>query len=129
MVVNAFLDTSVLVDILRVYPSVSVWLKTQIHITFCITPLTWMEVLLGSQNMTAQRTALRFLTQFEMIYPIEADMDWAMQQLTEYRLSHNVGIMDCLIAAPCHRLQSTLYTRNLKHFTPMLGSLVQQPYT
>jgi hypothetical protein len=90
--------------------------------------MVWMEVLLGGRDKPSQRKALRFLTQFEMIYLVQADMDWAMQQLKAYRLSHNVGILDCLIAAPCHRLQVPLYTRNLKHFMPLLGAQVQQPY-
>ena len=55
------------------------------------------------------------------------DLNWAMQQLRQYRLSHNVGILDCLIAAPAHRLQIPLYTRNLKHLEPLLGTLAQQP--
>ncbi len=31
-------------------------------------------------------------------------IDWAMQQLFRYRLSHGVAVMDCLIASVCHRL-------------------------
>lgn len=37
-------------------------------------------------------------------------------------------MMDALIAAPAFCLQLPLYTRNTKHFLPMIPSLVQQPY-
>jgi hypothetical protein len=31
-------------------------------------------------------------------------------------------------SAPSYRLQLPLYTRNLKHFAPLLGKLAQEPY-
>ncbi|NWF68509.1 MAG: hypothetical protein HXY40_05435 [Chloroflexi bacterium] len=58
---------------------------------------------------------------------ILADIDWAADRLADFRLSHGVEIMDCLIAAPCHRLQLPLYTHNLKHLTPLLGALAHKP--
>jgi predicted nucleic acid-binding protein len=51
-----------------------------------------------------------------------------MQAGMVFTLSHGVGIMDCLIASVSYRLQVPLYTRNLKHFTPLLGALAQTPY-
>jgi hypothetical protein len=33
-----------------------------------------------------------------------------------------------IIVVPSHRLQLTLYTRNLKHFAPLLGRLAQELY-
>lgn len=35
---------------------------------------------------------------------------------------------DCLIAAPAQRLGVPLYTRNLKHFSPLLGDLAVMAY-
>jgi predicted nucleic acid-binding protein len=52
-----------------------------------------------------------------------------MQQLERYRLSHGVGINDCLIASVAHRLQLPLYTHNLKDMRVLLGeTLVIKPY-
>jgi hypothetical protein len=31
-------------------------------------------------------------------------------------------------SAPSYRLQLPLYTRNLKHFAPLLGKLAREPY-
>ncbi len=87
-----------------------------------------MEVIAGAQNKLEQHKASQFLKQFTLTYPIQADIEWAMKQFRAYRLGHNVGILDCLIAASSYRLQLPLFTRNLKHFTPLLGGLAQQPY-
>jgi len=56
------------------------------------------------------------------------DFDWAIRQALRLRLSHNVGPMDCLIASSAHRLGLPLYSRNLKHFAPLLGNLARAPY-
>ena len=125
--VEALLDTVVLVDLLRNYlPAVS-WIKTQNQL-MGVTSVTWMEVMFGAKNKTKQAMAIKMLKQFEMVYLTQEDQVWAMQQLQKYRLSHNLDLGDCLIAAPSHRLQLPLYTHNLKHFTPLLGGLAQAPY-
>lgn len=51
-----------------------------------------------------------------------------MHHLARYRLSHGVGMMDCLIASTSARLQIPLFTRNLKHLTLLIGALAVQPY-
>lgn len=84
---------------------------------------------MGAPDKKARDRAAAFLKQFTMIYFTQSDMIWAMQQVHDYRLSHNVGILDSFIAAPGYRLQLPLYTRNLKHFAPLLGKLAQEPYT
>ena len=126
--VNALLDTSILVDFLRGYPQATAWVQTNQHISLGITPIVWMELVCGTPDKQAEAQAIQLVSIFEMIYSTQEDMDWAMQQLQVYRLSHSVGMNDCLIAAPAHRLQLPLYTHNLKHFTPLLGDLAQQPY-
>lgn len=124
--VTALLDTSVVVDVLRQHPPAKAWLSSIADIG--ITKIVQLEVLEGANNRVEQRRALRFLRHFDHIDLVTADLDWAMEQLVRYKLSHNVGMMDCLIAAASHRLQLPLYTTNLKHFAPMLGGLVQKPY-
>jgi len=64
-----------------------------------------------------------------MEYLTAADMDWAMQQLERYHLSHGATMNDCMIASVCYRLQVPLYTHNLKDMTVLRGSsLVVKPY-
>lgn len=70
----------------------------------------------------------KFLVNFEMVYLTEADQKWAMQRFAQYKLSHSIGHWDCLIASVSHRLSLPLYTLNLKHFSPLLGTLAVRPY-
>ncbi|HRF96206.1 MAG TPA: hypothetical protein PLZ51_13465, partial [Aggregatilineales bacterium] len=56
------------------------------------------------------------------------DQLWAQEQLKRLRFSHHTGMNDCLIASVAYRLQTTLYTHNLKHMTPLIGKLAVRPY-
>jgi len=125
---QAILDTNIIVDLLRGFPPALAWQQSQVGNMWSITSIVWMEVVEGAQNKRDQTAAIRLLNQFQLIPTIQRDMDWAMQQLKTYHLSHNVDMLDCLIAAPVHRLQMTLHTRNLKHFVPLLNTLAVQPY-
>lgn len=87
-----------------------------------------MEVIGGGQTKSERIRIARFLNQFEMIDLDASDLRWAMETQMQYELSHGVGAMDCLIASVSHRLQLTLYTHNLKHYSPILGQLAQKPY-
>ncbi len=125
---NGLVDSTVLVDVLRGYSPSALWLQMQSGLA--ITPIVWLELVAGVPNKVKQLAALKLLAQFEMIYLVQADMDWAMQQLFAYKLSHNIGMMDCLIASVSYRLQLPLYTHNLKHITPLLGQAIAvKPYT
>jgi predicted nucleic acid-binding protein len=125
---DALVDTSILIDIYRRFSPAMSWLQANSGLILGITSVVWMEVLLGAQDKHAQQQLARFLANFSPVYLTQADQQWAMRKLQAYRLRDNVGINDCLIAAPCERLQLPLYTRNLKHFTPLLGTLTRQPY-
>ncbi|MBE2266718.1 MAG: PIN domain-containing protein [Anaerolinea sp.] len=124
--VNALLDTSILVDLLRDYPAALSWyaLKTDLGIS----RIAWMEVIEGVESRRKQYAALKLLKRFEIVELTSADMIWASDRLLRFSLSHNVDAFDCLIASANYRLGLTLFTRNLKHFTPLIGSLAQAPY-
>jgi predicted nucleic acid-binding protein len=123
--VTGITDTSVLVDVIRNHPPAVAWLQWQQ--TLAITPLIYMELVGGAYDRVRQQRAIKMLSDFEMVYLTTEDQQWAMQQVG-YILSHGIGMVDCLIASVSHRLQIPLYTRNLKHFTPLLGNLAQMPY-
>jgi predicted nucleic acid-binding protein len=124
--VTSLLDTSVLVDVLQQHPPAKTWFAQQTQPG--IPSIVWIELLQGVPNRNAERRALRILNKFARIDLTVSDVDWAIQQLTRYKLSHNIGGLDCLIASTSHRLQIPLYTTNLRHFTPLLSSLVKKPY-
>lgn len=125
---DALLDTATLIDIYKLYPPAIAWLEANQTGQFGITSTAWMEMMLGVTDKADQNRVIRFLNSFQMVYLTQTDQEWAFQRLQTYRLSHGVGMNDCLIAAPAYRLQLPLYTRNLKHFTPLLGELAVQAY-
>jgi|688.fasta_scaffold384797_1 predicted nucleic acid-binding protein len=121
-------DSTVLIHILRGNPTARSWFSAQVT-RLSITPISWLEVMYGSPNKREQTRTKALLDQLNMAYLTQADMDWAMQQLLTYRLSHGIAIMDCLMASVCHRLQVPLYTHNVRDMTILLGSaLVVKPY-
>ena len=125
---DALLDTATLIDIYKLYPPAIAWLQANRSRLFAITSTAWMEMMLGVMDKADQNRVIRFLNSFQMIYLTQVDQEWALHNLQTFRLSHGVGMNDCLIAAPSHRLQLPIYTRNLKHFTPLLGALAVQAY-
>lgn len=124
--VTGRLDTTIVVDLLRRHQPATAWLQQQRDLG--VTPLIWLEIIEGASSKVEQTRALRLLRRFQMVYPTSVDFDWAVQQAIRYKLSHNTGMVDCLIASVNHRLQIPLYTANLKHFGPLIGNLAQKPY-
>ncbi len=124
--VKGLLDTTILVDMLRSYLPAKKWLDQQQNLS--VTSIVWLEILEGAQDKRGQNRALELLRRFERIDLMPADFDWAIHMSIKYKLSHNIGMMDCLIASVSHRLNIPLYTINLKHFTPLIGTMAQKPY-
>jgi hypothetical protein len=126
--VDAIVDTAIIVDLLRSYAPAVAWRTSQSNKILGATLVTKMEIISGVPNAVAMRYTAKFIEQFDTVDTQPIDLSWAYAQLLKFHLSHRIGILDCIIAAPCHRLNLMLYTRNLKHFTPLLGTLVQAPY-
>ena len=125
--VTGLLDTSIIVDLIRGFPDAYQWLQS-IDVELGVTRYVWLEVIQGAPNKQKQTAVIKILSDFALVSTTEADTAWAVEALTRTNLAHNVDALDCLIAAPAHRLQIPLYTRNMKHFGPLLGKLARQPY-
>jgi predicted nucleic acid-binding protein len=128
VVIDAVLDTSVLIDLLRGDKPAKDWLVGLGRKQVAITPIVWMEVIQGATDKSKRAQAIRFLRQFRIEHPTEADNRWAMRQLAQFHLSHNVHLQDVLIASVAARLGVPLYTANLKHFQPLPGVNASLPY-
>jgi predicted nucleic acid-binding protein len=121
-------DSTVIIHVFRKNPAAQDWLNAQ-PVRLLVTPITWLEVMQGAPGKAGQATCKAILSQFDTEYLTPADMDWAMQQMERYRLSHGVGMNDCLIASVVHRLQVPVYTHNLKDMRVLLDALlVMKPY-
>lgn len=125
---DGLVDTTVLVDLLRQHQPAIVWAKAASTWRLGVTPIVWMEVVVGTHDRQHQHLAIRLLSLFEMVKFAPIDGEWAMDRLARQHLRHGVGVFDVLIAASAYRLGVPLYTHNLKHFTPLHGELARKPY-
>jgi predicted nucleic acid-binding protein len=124
--INAVLDTTVILHLYRKYQPAIVWFNNQQR--YGLTSITWLEVMAGTSNKANQARCKLLLSQFDLLFPTTADQQWAMQQLEQFHLSHHIGKDDCLIASVAYRLQLPLFTHNLKDMTPLIGDLAVKPY-
>ena len=87
-----------------------------------------METVAGATNQEKRARTIRFLRQFRLEHPTEADNRWAMRQLARFHLSHGIQLADVMIASVAARLAIPLYTTNLKHFLPLPSVEAKRPY-
>jgi predicted nucleic acid-binding protein len=127
-VIDAILDTSILVDLLRTFPPAKEWFGGLGRQRLAITPVVWMETVQGATDRTRRAQAIRFLREFRIEYSTEDDNRWAMRQLARFHLSHSIQLQDVMIASVAVRLAVPLYTTNLKHFQPLPSVDAQKPY-
>lgn len=120
-------DTTVVIHLFRKNTAAMTWIEAQTE-RLSISPYTWLEVMYGAPGKRGQVACLAIMQKFDMVYPQPADIDWAMQALQTYRLSHGVSILDSLIASLAHRLQVPLFTDNVKDFPMLDAKRVIRPY-
>lgn len=127
--VIALVDSSIVIDLLCGYANAVSWYSEQTHLG--ISGIVWQEIIGEAPGPQKRYHAIQLLSSFSQTIDLTAnDAIWAVDQLREIRLSDNtIDIYDCLIASANARLNIPLYTRNLKHFAPLLGPLAQVPYT
>jgi predicted nucleic acid-binding protein len=124
--VSCLVDTNIIIDLLRGYPLALTWLASQSQPAVC--RVVYIEVIQGAEDKRKQQDALRLLKRFAMVEHTQADFIWATRQVIRHSLAHRVDVTDALIAAPAYRLNLPFYTRNDKHFLPMIPTLLNVPY-
>lgn len=125
--IDAVLDTSILVELLRQSPDALQWAQKNQNRRYTITPIVWMETVQGARNKIERQQIMRFLRTYHIEHSTAADNYWAMLQLSRFHLSHGVELADVMIASVAARLGVPLYTLNIKHYAPLpLNS--QKPY-
>ena len=83
----AIVDTTVVIHLFQRYVPALTWYAS-ISQQLGITPITWMEVIHGAGSKTKQVSCKAILSQFDMVYLISTDQDWAMKQMEQYRLGN-----------------------------------------
>ena len=86
-----------------------------------------MEILQGARNRQEQTTLIAQLNRYELVLLDAGDAIQALTWFETYRLSHGVGIMDCLIAASALRISKPFYTFNVRHYGSFTALAAQEP--
>lgn len=121
------LDTDALIDIERLFPAADAWLSTLPALPF-VSGFAAIELLNGCHSRADHRRVERFLHPFPVLWPTEADMNFALKNLTPLRLSNGLGMIDALIAATALGRNLPLVTFNIRHFRAVPGLITVQPY-
>ena len=123
------IDTDVMVDVMRRYAPAVAWLDTLGSETIGIPGLVAMELLQGCRNQEEQQRVERVLRPYILYWPSQASCARAFDDFAAYHLSHNLDILDALIAETAVGLDVELATFNTKHYGFVSGLQTIQPYT
>jgi predicted nucleic acid-binding protein len=121
------LDADVLVDIQRNYAPAVAWYQSLTELPH-VPGLVIMELVQHAQNQRQVRAALQIVRPLPVIWPSEADCDRALADYIAFHLSHNLGLLDALIAACAVGRAATLCTFNVKHYRVIASLVTGQPY-
>jgi predicted nucleic acid-binding protein len=122
------MDADVCIDVVRKRPKAIAWLDTLTALP-AIPGFVAMELLAGCQSAQEYRYNLKFLQGMTVVWATEAAMQQTINEFLPFKLSHGIGVLDCLIAATAHEQGGTLYTFNTRHFRHLPGIAIAEPYT
>jgi predicted nucleic acid-binding protein len=122
------LDTSVFIDYLRGSETAKAWMNTFPAGELAYSVVTAAELLAGCRNRREQDSVEKELSLYPMVHISGAVSQTALEWYRQFRLSHGVGFLDCLIGASAHHYGLTVCTLNDKHFHPLPGLRVERPY-
>ena len=122
------LDTDVLIDVQRGHAAALAWFAGLTEVP-SVPGLVVMELIQGAQNAKQVRDALRLTAPLPIIWPTTTDCQRALADFTAFHLSHNLGLLDALIASVAVGLSAELCTFNEKHYRAVPGLVTTQPYT
>lgn len=122
------LDTDVMVDILRGHSAAVEWLAFMGEEVLILPGLVLMELVNGCRNGDEVQRLLSLTRVFPIRWPTEDDCERALMDFVRGRMSHNLGILDALIAECTVGLGAALCTFNVKHFNAIPHLTTVQPY-
>lgn len=122
------LDADILIDVQRKHPPAVAWF-TGLAPKPPVAGLAVMELFQDARNKRELRESRRLVAGLKPVWPTEADCQKALADFAAFHLSHNLGLIDALIAAAAVGLGAELATFNVKHYRVVPGLVTVQPYT
>ena len=122
------IDTDVVIEFIRGNPKAAQWFLAQKNKVMGIPVIVRMELIQGVRSRQEQKALLKELDKYETIHLETGDTVRALKWFEAFFLSHGLGIMDCLIAAPAVRLERPLFTFNVRHYRVIPGLDARIPF-
>jgi predicted nucleic acid-binding protein len=122
---GVILDTNILIDYLRGSKESAKFLESFQDI-LCVSAMTVAELYAGARNDRERSGLDQFVEAFSVLPVNKTISKKGGAYRRKYGKSHNVDLIDALIAATAVMNEMTLFTLNKKHF-PMLRK-VSLPY-
>ena len=119
--VKVVFDTNILIDYLSGVKAARH--EIRLHESVLISPITWMEVLVGAQDPEEVKRARNFLRRFELV-PIDQKVS---EEAVGIRRKNKIRLPDAIIWASAKTNGALLVTRNTKDF-PLAAPDVRVPY-
>lgn len=120
-------DTDVLIQFLRKDPKARTWFASQAQLP-SVPGFVAMELKFGCENSVDVAAVNRLLKPLTVVWPSKTACDNMNSVYGPLKLSHNLGILDALIAATALDNNATLFTFNLKHYAAVPNLDVRAPY-
>ena len=119
--VKAVFDTNILIDYLNGVAAARREIK--LHEFPLISPITWMEVLVGTRAPEEEQRVRNFLRRFELV-PIDQRVS---EETVKIRCEKKLRLPDAIVWASAKANGALLVTRNTKDF-PEAAPDVRVPY-
>jgi len=123
------LDSDVMIDLLRGYPPALEWLNSLDEDEELFLPgYVVMELIQGCRNKKEQKILQKDLAPYSVLWPLPEDCQVALEIFSQYRLSHNAGLLDVMIGQTAVSHSLKLFTFNDKHYKFIEELQTIQPY-
>ena len=121
------LDTDVWIEIIRENLDALHWLET-LDSYPVLSGVAAIESTFGCQSAAELRDVQKKRSRAVIIWPTVEDFREATDRLSQYKLSHGIGILDAVVAATAIRNGLALATFNIKHFRAIPELEIIRPY-
>jgi len=121
-------DTDVMIGLLRDYGPAKTWLERIASETIGLPGLVAMELIQGCRDNIEQARLQSALQPYALYWPNQADCWRAYADFYNFRLSHNLGLIDALIAETVIGMRAQLAIFNVKHYRVLESLHTIRPY-
>ncbi len=123
-----FLDTDVMLDILKGHEPAVAWLESLEEDTFALSGYVIMELMMACRTQEEVDTLYEMLEPFWVVWPSEDTSNDAMLNFSQRHREQKLGLLDALIGEGALEHEGTLCTLNPSRYKAIEGLHAVEPY-